>query len=118
MLDALLRRHGCKTRWITSLDAAPGLHNGYEPPGQLGADRWVALAGLSRHVSQRQPAHREQPLMLATFGTATTIDTLAPATEADAGAEARHATTRVFCRSEEHTSELQSLMRISYAVFC
>src|SRR3546814_7527174 len=26
--------------------------------------------------------------------------------------------TRSFCRSEEHTSELQSLMRISYAVFC
>src|SRR3546814_1559318 len=24
----------------------------------------------------------------------------------------------VFCRSEDHTSELQSLMRISYAVFC
>src|SRR3546814_6107180 len=24
----------------------------------------------------------------------------------------------VYCRSEEHTSELQSLMRISYAVFC
>src|SRR3546814_6792369 len=26
--------------------------------------------------------------------------------------------TRRFRRSEEHTSELQSLMRISYAVFC
>src|SRR3546814_7026328 len=25
---------------------------------------------------------------------------------------------RAVCRSEEHTSELQSLMRISYAVFC
>src|SRR3546814_7971470 len=25
---------------------------------------------------------------------------------------------RVYSRSEEHTSELQSLMRISYAVFC
>src|SRR3546814_10106408 len=25
---------------------------------------------------------------------------------------------RRICRSEEHTSELQSLMRISYAVFC
>src|SRR3546814_9763046 len=25
---------------------------------------------------------------------------------------------RAACRSEEHTSELQSLMRISYAVFC
>src|SRR3546814_4688604 len=28
-----------------------------------------------------------------------------------------HVSTRLF-RSEEHTSELQSLMRISYAVFC
>src|SRR3546814_3852989 len=27
-------------------------------------------------------------------------------------------TPRTFGRSEEHTSELQSLMRISYAVFC
>src|SRR3546814_3910601 len=26
--------------------------------------------------------------------------------------------SRVWIRSEEHTSELQSLMRISYAVFC
>src|SRR3546814_14996806 len=26
--------------------------------------------------------------------------------------------TNVYARSEEHTSELQSLMRISYAVFC
>src|SRR3546814_6463938 len=26
--------------------------------------------------------------------------------------------SRQGCRSEEHTSELQSLMRISYAVFC
>src|SRR3546814_10897783 len=26
--------------------------------------------------------------------------------------------TRLPCRSEAHTSELQSLMRISYAVFC
>src|SRR3546814_4104772 len=29
-----------------------------------------------------------------------------------------HAEARKFERSEEHTSELQSLMRISYAVFC
>src|SRR3546814_10245009 len=28
------------------------------------------------------------------------------------------ASTESFARSEEHTSELQSLMRISYAVFC
>src|SRR3546814_3542755 len=30
----------------------------------------------------------------------------------------RHPRTPVVSRSEEHTSELQSLMRISYAVFC
>src|SRR3546814_6465206 len=30
----------------------------------------------------------------------------------------RHATLPHLIRSEEHTSELQSLMRISYAVFC
>src|SRR3546814_7949782 len=29
-----------------------------------------------------------------------------------------HASSRISSRSEEHTSELQSLMRISYAVFC
>src|SRR3546814_7905301 len=31
---------------------------------------------------------------------------------------AASATSEVIRRSEEHTSELQSLMRISYAVFC
>src|SRR3546814_9045117 len=32
--------------------------------------------------------------------------------------EARYSHWLVYPRSEEHTSELQSLMRISYAVFC
>src|SRR3546814_8525939 len=39
-----------------------------------------------------------------------------PAQRAVRGARVRMAGTRA--RSEEHTSELQSLMRISYAVFC
>src|SRR3546814_1335708 len=46
--------------------------------------------------------------------------------DANAGAELRaldrrslgQQAHRTFGRSEEHTSELQSLMRISYAVFC
>src|SRR3546814_6300092 len=33
-------------------------------------------------------------------------------------ANRRFADLEIFVRSEEHTSELQSLMRISYAVFC
>src|SRR3546814_1050088 len=32
--------------------------------------------------------------------------------------DAYDSTARALARSEEHTSELQSLMRISYAVFC
>src|SRR3546814_1763304 len=38
--------------------------------------------------------------------------------EVDAGPVARSAFRTRASRSEEHTSELQSLMRISYAVFC
>src|SRR3546814_3412461 len=34
------------------------------------------------------------------------------------GCESKHFILQLDMRSEEHTSELQSLMRISYAVFC
>src|SRR3546814_3735747 len=40
------------------------------------------------------------------------------ATARTAGTDWRRAAETLGCRSEEHTSELQSLMRISYAVFC
>src|SRR3546814_982045 len=51
----------------------------------------------------------------ALVGTATPIDeALLDAALRDWSANTR----RAFRRSEEHTSELQSLMRISYAVFC
>src|SRR3546814_4991175 len=48
---------------------------------------------------------------------------IAAPTPADTGIGNRSATTfalspRYLLRSEQHTSELQSLMRISYAVFC
>src|SRR3546814_3335892 len=41
-----------------------------------------------------------------------------PDQEADRRRRARKKKTSAATRSEEHTSELQSLMRISYAVFC
>src|SRR3546814_2509903 len=48
------------------------------------------------------------------------INTLAPRSESSltVGTAARKRVSSVTKRSEEHTSELQSLMRISYAVFC
>src|SRR3546814_10532640 len=36
----------------------------------------------------------------------------------DASPKIAFSVTRLLLRSEEHTSDLQSLMRISYAVFC
>src|SRR3546814_4427779 len=40
------------------------------------------------------------------------------ATHRDCPSRAKVRPSNAGCRSEEHTSELQSLMRISYAVFC
>src|SRR3546814_3276720 len=49
---------------------------------------------------------------------ATTDPQFRLAVESASRACATHHDTRSLERSEEHTSELQSLMRISYAVFC
>src|SRR3546814_6719827 len=46
------------------------------------------------------------------------LETIAVYSEADARAAHVEEADEARLRSEEHTSELQSLMRISYAVFC
>src|SRR3546814_10678233 len=51
------------------------------------------------------------------FGVLTTTSLLTMGLPPAAASAMTHV-TEVFTRSEEHTSELQSLMRISYAVFC
>src|SRR3546814_10560667 len=56
-------------------------------------------AGVRRHPRQRRPPVR------------TGLLAPAPSPKGDRGSASAG-------RSEEHTSELQSLMRISYAVFC
>src|SRR3546814_1939325 len=90
---------------------------------------------LERRLKQQPPSpkahdsHRDDPALLAfTSGTTgvpkATVqfhrDLLIPADGFSASALEPSPEDR-FCssaRSEEHTSELQSLMRISYAVFC
>jgi len=62
--------------WIESTAYAAGVTNGYPDPTQLGADRWVAVIGLTRQFSTQEPAGKPPSKILATFGTATTIDTL------------------------------------------
>jgi type III pantothenate kinase len=56
-------------RWIAASAQAWGVASRYQDPARLGADRWASLLGAHR----RYPG---QDLILATFGTATTIDAL------------------------------------------
>src|SRR3546814_1428266 len=70
----------------------PGRSLGVQPD-LLGVDRSEAVEGADRNAAGEGPEHAEGRNRIER-----------------AQAEGR--------RSEEHTSELQSLMRISYAVFC
>src|SRR3546814_9631004 len=72
--------------------------------GRLGV-----LLGRVMPATEREDETAEMQLVLR-------IDTILPAILLVAGG-CRHG-DRLAIRSEEHTSELQSLMRISYAVFC
>src|SRR3546814_6501977 len=56
--------------------------------------------------------------MLDNGETFTEADLLALLSSVAAGLDRAHRVGVLHGRSEEHTSELQSLMRISYAVFC
>src|SRR3546814_9365525 len=79
----------------------------------VGKTRAELAQGLDRGIGQFNIEHEPEGIALAEI--AARKDMTAPAVlrvnpDVDAGTHAK--------RSEEHTSELQSLMRISYAVFC
>lgn len=74
---AILQEQGCELHWQRARAQALGLHNGYRDPAQLGPDRWAALLALWAHPRYRDNAE-PATWVLATFGTATTIDTLTP----------------------------------------
>src|SRR3546814_8891638 len=67
-------------------------------------------------------ARRADPVSLGEMSRAVEMPGLGKGSEMTRVAARRRPLARhlavAFCRSEEHTSELQSLMRISYAVFC
>ena len=72
----LEREIACPMHWQQSTTQALGLRNGYTQAAQLGTDRWLAMLGLWAHPTHR-PAGASRPVqVLASFGTATTIDTL------------------------------------------
>lgn len=78
-IDALLlATAGITVRWQRSRAQLLGLQNHYRKPEALGVDRWLALLAL--HVHERHAEARQQGAvrLLATFGTATTLDALSP----------------------------------------
>jgi type III pantothenate kinase len=60
-------------RWVVSSAHAAGITNGYDHPGRLGADRFVAQVGAWHHVCARGPA---RPVVVVMIGTAVTVDAL------------------------------------------
>src|SRR3546814_2691865 len=90
-LAALVFGHAVPVEVVDVLDALHVHDEALEPVGELGGDRIAVDAADLLEVGELADLHAVAP---------------------DLPAEAPGA------RSEEHTSELQSLMRISYAVFC
>src|SRR3546814_8442574 len=74
---------------------------------QIGDEARGALCGLERDVTRKAVAHDHVDLAARQ-----------PVALDEAGEIERQIIRIAQHRSEEHTSELQSLMRISYAVFC
>lgn len=59
--------------WVVPSAAEAGVSNGYDHPGRLGADRWVALIGARARVLARG---RARPALVVMVGTAVTVDAL------------------------------------------
>ena len=60
-------------QWVVSSTAEAGLTNGYDHPGRLGADRWVAMIGARQHVLA---TGAPRPCVVVMVGTAVTVDAL------------------------------------------
>lgn len=67
-ISARLARWAAQPRWVRAQAAQCGVTNGYEEPGQLGADRWAALVG-AWHL-------HGGACLVVNAGTATTADLL------------------------------------------
>src|SRR3546814_4252793 len=90
-----------------------GIDRAKEAGGELGAG-----LGDQRDPVARPDARRDQPVRHADRIGAQFAERIGAPQRAPRIVEIESAPAARGIRSEEHTSELQSLMRISYAVFC
>jgi type III pantothenate kinase len=73
VIGASLAKRFAPPQWLRSSAEACGVHNGYDQPERLGADRWAALIGARGQVSSA--------CLVVCAGTATTVDWLDAAGE-------------------------------------
>ncbi|AFZ83297.1 type III pantothenate kinase [Candidatus Kinetoplastibacterium blastocrithidii TCC012E] len=73
VIENELNNINCKIEWIVAQTRTSILINEYKNPNQLGADRWAAMLGI---VEKQKKIH--PPLIVASFGTTTTIDIISP----------------------------------------
>src|SRR3546814_2655787 len=95
-----------------------GLHHAQGPGAREVGEEEVVLhevmqEGVARQAAVAEAAHEVMPRVRLPVRRRRQ-----PPAGKDGGAVIRCSVGRDHGRSEEHTSELQSLMRISYAVFC
>lgn len=64
-------------RWVVPSARGAGIVNGYDHPGRLGADRWVAMAGARwRVLAATKPGQRPRPALVVMVGTCVTVDAI------------------------------------------
>src|SRR3546814_4271758 len=84
------------------------------PPRSTRTDTLFPYTTLFRSLNAGKDAHVLKSFLTLQYGQTVAIDRA----DGPGSAEIDTDTSQHKGRSEEHTSELQSLMRISYAVFC
>jgi type III pantothenate kinase len=65
-------------RWVVPGPQEAGVHNGYDHPSRLGADRWVSLIGARSRVlaEAARGSGPPRPALVVMVGTAVTVDSL------------------------------------------
>jgi type III pantothenate kinase len=86
--QACQRHWDLPVQWCDARDGQALLRNPYAQPERLGADRWLGLLGMLQRVRHDPDWRAGTPCILASFGTATTVDTLRREAVPDAAPQA------------------------------
>ncbi|MSQ64844.1 MAG: type III pantothenate kinase [Limnohabitans sp.] len=62
--------------WVVPSASEAGLHNGYDHPTRLGADRWAAMIGALARMRSQTAGHSPRPLVVVMVGTAVTVEAI------------------------------------------